>query len=107
MPLHFNTIRVPPLKTQLCFFTATEATSGLGDAQPGGEQGEGEEVEGEVEGEEEEEEEKQEEEEKAIESGKGTQHLGEGGGRSKFSATCQNKCLYFHSSKVTAQDDLF
>ena len=68
----------------------------MGDAQPGGEQGEGEEVEGEVEVEEEEEE-KQEEEE-AIERE-------EGGVEVNFPATCQNKCLYFHCSKVTTREN--
>ena len=52
----------------------------MGDTQPGGEKGEGEEVKGEVEREEEEEE-KQEEEEKAIDSGRG-----EGDDRSEFSS---------------------
>ena len=60
--------------------SATEATVRLGDTQPGGQKGEGEEVKGEVEREEEEEE-KQKKEEKAIESGRGG-----GGGRSEFSS---------------------
>ena len=92
-------MQVPPWrKTQLFFSPATEAAAGLGDAQPGGEQGEGEEGEGEGEEVEEEEEEEQEEEE-AIER--------ERGEVLNFPTTWRNKCLYFHSSHVTAWDYLF
>ena len=92
-------MQVPPWrKTQLFFSPATEAAAGLGDAQPGGQQGEGEEGEGEGEEVEEEEEEEQEEEE-AIERGRGEEV--------NFPTTWRNKCLYFHSSQVTAWDYLF
>ena len=79
-PEHFIQISKPEKRHNFFSSSATEAFAGLGDTQPGGEKGEGEEVKGEVEREEEEEE-KQEEEEKAIESGRG-----EGGGRSEFSS---------------------
>ena len=53
----------------------------MGDTQPGGQKGEGEEVKGVKVARQEEEEEKQKKEEKAIESGRGG-----GGGRSEFSS---------------------